>query len=129
MLCLLTDFYYNILIQHNGMDHIKSKYTSSGYYTFTGIYFLFHQYDVRRDWQRFSKNNTGIVFVLDLKNRYRNRLPLLLIYDIFNLKRKLTLFSPPYPTPPHSTPPLFYFSVLNPLQFLTGAVTFWLTWA
>jgi len=22
-LCLLTDFYYNILIQHNGMDHIK----------------------------------------------------------------------------------------------------------
>ena len=23
LLCLLTDFYYNILIQHNGMDHIK----------------------------------------------------------------------------------------------------------
>ena len=22
-MCLLTDFYYNILIQHNGMDHIK----------------------------------------------------------------------------------------------------------
>jgi len=23
VLCLLTDFYHNILIQHNGIDHIK----------------------------------------------------------------------------------------------------------
>ena len=27
MLCLLTDLYNNILIQHNAMDHIKLYYT------------------------------------------------------------------------------------------------------
>jgi hypothetical protein len=58
MLCLLTDFYNNILIQHNGMDHINSEKIKP------------HQYTMLDKYKRSCKNKQmDIIFYVLIINK------------------------------------------------------------